>query len=66
MKTGSFTPGAEGYEVYLTAFIPGAVSWARRVAGSSKTENRKAKHTGSLSFKTITFQFLFGINDNKY
>jgi hypothetical protein len=26
MKTGSLTAGAEGYEVYLTAFIPGAES----------------------------------------
>jgi len=50
MKTGSFTAGAEGYEVNLTAFIPGAVSWARMVAGSSKTEIRKAKRTGSLKF----------------
>ena len=26
MKIGSWTPGDEGYAVYLTAFIPGAVS----------------------------------------
>jgi hypothetical protein len=26
IKIGSFTEGAEGYEVYLTAFAPGAVS----------------------------------------
>jgi hypothetical protein len=50
IKTGSFTPGEEGYEVYLTAFIPGAVSWAIMVAGSSEIEMRKAKRTGSLKF----------------
>jgi hypothetical protein len=31
INTGSFTPGAEGYEVYLTAFIPGAVSCADEI-----------------------------------
>jgi len=35
IKTGSLTEGADGYEVYLTLLIPGAVSWPVKVNGNS-------------------------------
>jgi hypothetical protein len=50
IKTGFFTPGEEGYEVYLTAFATGAVSWPMSVTGNNKAEMRKAKRTGNLFF----------------
>jgi hypothetical protein len=34
---GSFTAGAEGYEVYRTAVAPGEVSWALQIAGNKTT-----------------------------
>jgi hypothetical protein len=37
IKTGSLTVGADGYEVYRTALIPGAESWASAIAGINKT-----------------------------
>ena len=41
INTGSLTAVAEGYEVYLTAFIPGAVSWASQVNGNITPMIRK-------------------------
>jgi hypothetical protein len=35
MKTGSFTPGAKGKLVYLTALAPGAESCATEISGES-------------------------------
>jgi hypothetical protein len=49
-KTGSFTPGEEGYEVRLTAFIPGAVSWPMSVTGNNKAEIKNEKRTGNYEF----------------
>jgi len=37
IKMGSFTAGAEGYEVYRTAVAPGEVSWALQIAGNKTT-----------------------------
>jgi len=53
MNTWSFTPGADGYEVYLTAFIPGAVSWPRMFTDNNKAEMKNQKRTGYLFFKDM-------------
>jgi hypothetical protein len=54
MKTGSLTPGEEGYEVYLTLVEPGAVSWENTRAGRITRRIVNQKRTGKLIFNSLT------------
>jgi hypothetical protein len=54
MKIGCLTDGSERYDVYRTAFDPGAESCASNENGKIKMAIEIQKRTGNLNFLLLT------------